>query len=457
MRDIDRSGRRFGPIWLQPDINYIHLAALLYASLVTIGMLTFVNIGQPYVLSVNLGVPSGEMGRIVGFLTVIGELTIMATVGFYGVLCDRIGRRPVYAFGMIFMGLSYVLYPMATAVWHLFVYRAIYATGVSAATGMLGIVTNDYPQEISRGKLIALTGMLLGIGAVIANGILRSLPPAFVDDGLDAITAGRYTHWIVAAVCLFSALVVGIGLKPGTPKAERPSLRDLILSGFTEARKPRTGLAYATAFVARSDLVIIGTFTILWGMVAGTAMGLSTPDSVKRGVALFIVAQASGLIWAPFMGLIVDRFNRVSAVAFGCFVSFVAFMCMLFVADPFDNAYLPFFALLGVGQVSIFYSSQALIGQEAPADRRGSVMGAFATCGAIGILLFSGIGGIIFDSWRPAGVFVFVGCAAALIGIVAILVFWVAFNLRYLVPQLPQQSHQLFVFTVQHFAGNQRQ
>ncbi len=421
MKGIDTTAKRFGPIWLAPDVNYIHLSAFFYASLVTIGMLTFVNFGQTYLLRENFGMTGGE-GTLIGLMTVAGELTIMLTVGMYGILCDRIGRRPVYALGMILMGLSYIIYPLASVIWVLFLARVIYAAGVSAATGMLGTVMNDYPQEQSRGKMIALSGMLLGIGAVAANGYFRNLPTRFIESGLDSITAGQYTFWIIAAICIVSGIVVGIGLKPGTPHQERPSLRELAKSGFTEAAKPRTGLSYASAFVARSDMVIIGTFTVLWGGVAGREMGIGGAESAARGVLLFIVAQGAGLVWSPVMGYLVDRFNRVSVLAFGSFISAAVFFTTLLVGDPFDNRYLPLFALLGIGQISVFYSSQALIGQEAPAAKRGSVIGAFATCGAVGILIFSGIGGWLFDVWRPAGAFVLVGIGATLLGIAAVIV-----------------------------------
>ena len=169
-------------------------------------------------------------------------------------------------------------------------------------------------------------------------------------------------------------------------------------------------------------MVIIGTFTTLWGGVAGKALGLSPVEAVGRGVTLFVVAQAAGIAWAPVMGYLVDKFNRISVLAFGSLVSAVAFICMLFVGNPFNNAYLPFFAFLGVGQTSIFYASQALIGQEAPVAERGSVIGAFSTCGALGILFFSGVGGYLFDVWRPAGTFVIVGLGALIIFVLSVLV-----------------------------------
>ena len=65
-------------------------------------------------------------------------------------------------------------------------------------------------------------------------------------------------------------------------------------------------------------------------------------------------------------------------------------------------------------------SAQALIGQEAPKDGRGAVVGVFGFFGAIGILLAASIGGYLFDAWMPAGPFVLMGAANATLFIIAL-------------------------------------
>jgi MFS family permease len=57
----------------------------------------------------------------------------------------------------------------------------------------------------------------------------------------------------------------------------------------------------------------------------------------------------------------------------------------------------------------VFLSAQSLIGQEAPADKRGSVLGAFNISGAVGILLITLGGGELFDAIDPRAPFVVVG------------------------------------------------
>ena len=64
---------------------------------------------------------------------------------------------------------------------------------------------------------------------------------------------------------------------------------------------------------------------------------------------------------------------------------------------------------LGLGEGACIMSAIALIGQNAPAKTRGSVIGTFAACGATGMLIASGIGGFLFDRWMYTGPFLFMG------------------------------------------------
>jgi MFS family permease len=413
---------RFGPVALAPGVTLMHVWSLMLASFVFIGFLTFVNIGQAYVLNEHLGIPPQKQGRISGSLAAWSEVVVLALIGGYGVVADRIGRRPIMVWALLAMAASYVLYPMVDSVSGLFVARTIYAVGIAAGIGMLATIINDYPQEISRGRLIAITGIANGLGVVFANLALGRLPEMFVENGFDSIVAGRYAHWVVAALLLPCAVVLARGLKPGTParREARPPVRELIHAGIREGRHPRVALAYFSAFVSRSDFVVIGTFTVLWATVAGVGQGLSTADAVQRGSLLLVVVNGAAFLWMPVMGWLIDRLNRVTALAIGSVMAACAFLAMGPVDDPLDPAVLPLWALLGVGQVSCFFASQALIGQEARAEARGSIIGTFGLCGAAGILLTTFVGGRLFDDWMPAGPYVLIGVANATVVVVAL-------------------------------------
>ena len=223
---------------------------------------------------------------------------------------------------------------------------------------------------------------------------------------------------------LISAWILKWGLKGGVPAEvkERLSTKALFKAGITNAKNPRIALAYSSAFVAWSDLVVIGVFTNLWGSVVGRQMGLSPAEAAIKGVTIFAVAQLAGLIWSPIMGCVLDRVNRVSAAVFGMGLASIGYLSMFFVKDPTNPIYYPLFVLLGVGQISAFFASQALIGQEAPAKERGAVVGIFSGSGAIGILVATSVGGILFDVWMLSGPFIFVGALNFLVFLIAVVV-----------------------------------
>lgn len=414
--------------WLSPGIRLPHFVTLLYGGLVSIALIVFVNIGQPYVLLENLGIENAE-GTLTGSLAVAAEITALLLVGYFGVLADRLGRRPLIAFSALIMAVGYTLMPLVGTVFALFVIRIFLAVGTTGETAMISTIIHDYAAEKARGKMLALCGVLMGIGAVLMNAVVGNLPERFIAAGYDAITAGRFMHWVVAAICLVSAVVFAIGFKGGTPveKEERLSQWELIKRGLIEARRPRVALAYVASFVSRSDLVILGTFIVLWGTVAGREQGMDTATAVSLGVKIFVVTQMAGLLCSPVLGFVTDRINRVSGLAIGSLLGAVGYTSMWFVTDPGDPAMLPLFILLGIGQTACNLSAQALIGQEAPKETRGVIIGGFGFCGTLGIIFSTWIGGIIFDLLRPAAPFVFVG-------ILTWLVFFYALVIRRLAP-----------------------
>ena len=425
-KTTEQEGRRFLFVWLLPGITRLNAVIFCYSAFATIGLLTFISTGTALVLNANFGMPVGEQGTVSGDLVIVTEIVQLLIFGFVGVLADRIGRRELFAIGMFVMGIGYLLYPFAESVTQLIFYRAVYAAGLGASTGMLQTIVTDYPQDRSRGKLVALSGVFNGLGVICVTVLFgRFVPPALVDAGFDAITATRIVHVIVFVVCALSSVLFLFGLKKGAPVAreEQLPIKQLIASGFSEAvRNPRIALAYSGAFVARSDLVILGTFVVLWGTVAGVGEGMDPAVAAGRGAGLFGLASVAALIWLGVLGSFMDRINRVTGLIICTALAAIGYSAMWIVDDPLAPAAIPWFLLLGVGQISAFFGATTLISAEAPRLSRGSVVGAFNMCGAIGIFLASGLGGRLFDSVGPHGPFVLVGGLNAIVMILAIIV-----------------------------------
>jgi MFS family permease len=424
---VDTSCNKFGPVWLSPGVSKGNSWTLMYASFFTIGLLTFIGIGTPYVLIEILKVPEGEQGTITGNLVFWTEIVTLLLFGPVGIAADRIGRKSVYLFGFLTMGLGYALYPTADTVTELTLYRIIYAIGIATSTGMLATIVTDYPQEASRGKLVGIVGAMNGLGVVFINRVFGSLPDRFVSGGMDGADAGELVHWLIAGLCVLSTIVLWIGLKDSTPvkEEEKSPIKDLAISAIKLGiGNPRIALSYGAAFIARGDLIILGTFLTLWGTSAGVEQGLTTADATRKSTLAFVAAQSAALLWTLIIVFFIDRFNRTGFLAFCMLLAALGYLGMGFVTDPTSQGALPFIILLGIGQISAFFGSQALVGQEAPVAQRGAVIGGFNITGAIGILFCSVLGGWLFDEISPSAVFVMVGSINFIIFLCALIVRW---------------------------------
>jgi MFS family permease len=418
------AGNKFGPIALMPGVTHGNVWSLAYGAFWTIGLVAFVSVATPYVLTANLGIPESEQGTITGDLVFWAEITQILIFGLVGVAADRIGRNWLFAMGLLGMGAAYMFYPFAESVGELTIYRVIYAMGLGTSTGMLATVVADYPKDDSRGKMLAFIGMLNGLGVVLVIAVLGNLPDMLVDAGYTAITAGRYTHGVAVICCVTTAMVLGFGLMKGTPiqREKRLPVLQLFRSGFYEGRNPRIALAYASGFVSRGDQVILGTFTILWGKTFGMSQGLEPAAALAVGTFIFVISQIAALCWIPFLGPFLDRVNRVTGLIVCMALATIGYLATMVVDDPTARVAIPIFLMLGVGQISAFLGSAILIGQEAPESERGSVVGVYSSFGAVGILIASVIGGRLFDSVGPAGPFVLVGAMNGLVLLMAIVV-----------------------------------
>jgi MFS family permease len=433
MQDGLEKSIRVGFIDLAPGISRANMFAFLYAAFATIGLLTFVSTGTAQVLNA-IGVPVNQQGAVTANLVIVAEIVQILIFSAVGILADRIGRREVAAVGIAVMGLGYALHPYAESVVELMFCRGIYAAGLGASAGMIGTLMADYPADKSRGKFVALGGVFNGLGVVVITLLFAArLAPALVEAGYEPLVASKITHGIVAGICFLSAIIFYLGLKAGTPgtKEERPPTMELIKSGFTEAvRNPRIALSYACGFIARSDQVILGTFTVLWGTRVGMAQGMDFVTAAGKGALLFGMAGMASLIFLPVLGYFSDKLNRVTFVIFCMILAAIGYAGTYFVDDatmftdsgfPLSTQTVLLFMVLGIGQICAFMGATLLISQEAPKLKRGAVVGMFNTSGAIGIFVAVAIGGTLFDTVGGYGPFVLIAGFNAVVVVLAII------------------------------------
>ncbi|MFQ3666616.1 MAG: MFS transporter [Sphingomonadaceae bacterium] len=412
---------RLGPVTLEDGVSRTNGWALLYAAFVTIGLVTGMAVLTPYLLTETLGLDEGRQGRALGTLTIVNEVVLILAYGPLGALSDRFGRRILYVAGFLAMATAYLLFPLAGSFLEFSAVRVIYALGIGAATGMYGTLLADYAVERDRGKLAAIGGILNGLGVVLLALVLGALPAWFVGRGLSGPDAAMATGVIGAVACAATAVVLWLGLKPGAPAAtERLPLATMLKRGVEAARaSPDIAVGYAAAFVARGDLAIVGIFTVAWGKQAALAQGLSPSDALEAGRLPFIIAQSAALLWPLAIIAFIDRLPRALMLAAAMGIGAIGYLGMGLVSDPLAAAAIPFFAALGIGQISAVLGAQTLIGKAAPPESRGAVIGLFNFSGAVGILVLGAVAGWAFDALGPAAPFVIVGALNALVALAA--------------------------------------
>ena len=199
---------RLGPIWLNPGVTRRNALTYFYAAFFTIGMVAFLSAMQNYLLTSNLGIPEDEQGAAVSFLALPYEFAFLLMVGPLGALADRIGRRPIYVIGFLWVGAVMFLLPLTETLFQLGVLRAFYGVGSACITSMMATVLADYPQERSRGKMLAASGICNGLGAIVMAVLLGQLPRVFSDMGYDALLSGRLTYWLGGALAVLTAIVL---------------------------------------------------------------------------------------------------------------------------------------------------------------------------------------------------------------------------------------------------------
>lgn len=422
------TGYRLGFLQFAPAIGRRNAWTFLYVNLAIMPIVSFLSFSQPYVLTEIVGIPTERHGQVTGWLTTIHEIVVLALVSYVGALSDRVGRRPLYAAGTLITALGFAIYAMSSDIVHLYLGRFAYAVGLGFVGVMIAVTAADYAAEGSRGKMAGTTGVLNGLGIGIATAIFASLPAFFQARGATSADAGRYMLWAMVGLAIFTALVMQWGLKGGTPSGRRSrlSLARVLMTGLEQGRvNPRIMVCYAGSFISRADLTLVATFISLWLQRVGRDEGLDAAEAIARAGIMFAMIQGASLVWAPIMGIIVDRVHRLACVLGALILGGVGYTLLGMQDHPYGPVGFLGCVLVGMGQMSVIISVTGLLGQESPVDARGAVIGLAGFCGSVGILTTSLAGGYLFDYWHISAPIILVGLANCAIGLLALKV-WLA-------------------------------
>jgi MFS family permease len=402
-------------IALQENITYGNLVAFFFATFAGLSLMSFVSIGQDILLNTFLKIPTEQQGSVAGNLQAVREIVVLLSIGIGGILADKVSRRLVFCFGFMFIAVGFSLFPFASTVPQALVFYTLSGIGAAFITGMLTTLLADYIQPKSRGTINGIQGVLVGFGALFTVLFLKRLPKIFADSGMETYDAARLTYFIIAGFGVLTGVILWFTLSQTKPaqSEEKQGFIALLKEGLRQGKKPGIALSYASAFVSRADLLIVGTFLSLWITQSATAQGMSLTDAAAKSGVILAVGGLSQLILGPFIGYLCDligrKFHRVDALALASVAGGIAWCSFYLVETPLETIVLYLMILVGIAQISGVITSQVLVAQQAPLAIRGSIIGFFGLCGAFSQILLNWLGGKLYSQWSPQMAFVLVG------------------------------------------------
>ncbi|HHQ13460.1 MAG TPA: MFS transporter [Chromatiales bacterium] len=419
---IDTSAARLGPFWLSPGISRGNALTLFFSGFSLICLFTFMSFVQPYLLQEVLHIPKDQQGSLTGLLGVVHEVVVLSLVSLIGGSSDRFGRRVVYVTGVCLLAAGFALYPMAETPMQLIAFRVFYAVGFAASSVMLHTCLAEYPQNAVRGRWMGTAAVLNALGVTVMAFALSRLPAWYVGLGFDEVLAARLSFWTFSGYLLALAVLLRVGLAPGTEHVNRrESLLKIVSRGFVAARdNPRIRLSYAMAFASRGDLVVLTVYFSLWVVQAGHDQGMTAAEATAKAGMLFGLSQAAGLLWSYPIGVIIDRINRLTGMCIAFGLATAGYFALGLIGDPFGKVMLAACLLVGMGESSVMVAGGTMVGQEAPAESRGAVLGTFSLMGALGMMLLTFTGGIIFDQIGRTSPFLMMGAVNGLVLLAAL-------------------------------------
>jgi len=427
IRDVPKvTQARLGPIMLAPGVRPGHVVAFACVAICSLSLYVFVNFMQPYLLHGQIAVPRADTGRLTSHLAVMQEILVLACVGPIGALSDRVGRRAVFACGLLVVAVGLALVSAAGTVLQLFGARAVFALGTAATTATLAATAADYPDNAARGKFLGLMLITqqLAILLLVAT-IAARLPSWLVARGVGPVPAGQITFRAAAALGVVGAVLAWRGLARKSAPAASARTRLFESLARIEAhirRHPAYIMVVAVAFVARGDAAIMSGFLSLWVMRSAGTAGIAAANAMHSAGSLLSAVTICSMVGACIVGFAADRISRMAALAAALVLAGAGNILLLAVHD---FAHWPATLLVGAiaaAETAIVVCGQAVLGEQTPAALRGAAIGVFSMCGSLGVLILAFAGGVLFDLVSGAAPFAMLGAVNLIAGVAAWLV-----------------------------------
>lgn len=318
----------------------------------------------------------------------------------FGMLSDRIGRKPVIIGGLLLFAIGSVVAAMSDSIWGVIMGRALQGSGAIAAAVMA--LAADLSRDEHRTKVMAVIGMSIGAAFILA----LVLGPIL--NGLIGVPG---IFWLTALLALVGIAIVQF-IVP-TPQSSQ-------VHSDAEAVPEQFGRVLSNINLLRLDLGIFVLHLIITSVFLAVPLVLRDligMESDSHWMIYLPVLMVSIAIMIPFI-VIAERRNKMKQVFLGAVLTLVLAQSGLFLWHA-SLAGLLFSLVLFFTAFNLLESTlPSIVSKVASVTSKGTAMGVYSTSQFSGAFVGGVAGGWIHGQFGLSGVFLF-GAAAALVWLVA--------------------------------------
>lgn len=297
-------------------------------------------------------------------------------------ILDMVNRKPVYVVAFLLFVISFVGYPLASALAVFLFIRILHGFTFGFVTTAGNSLVVDIMPASRRGEGLGYFG--------VANNMAMAIGPM-----ISLFMHESYSFNSIFYTAIVSG-IVGFGfamaIKSGK-KMERTEKQPIAFDRFFLFKGFNAGVCLMLMGIPYGMVV---TYVALYGKELG----------IKSGIGVFFSLMAVGLIGSRlFAGKMVDRGKLVKVVAYGTFVCIITFFILVGIKNinmQHDKIILSIFYMvslsLGVGYGMLFPAYNTLFVNLAPNNRRATASSTYMTTWDIGVGIGLVGGGILADS-----------------------------------------------------------